>query len=112
MEHTVDLVIVDVTQIEISMITRIILVWFNNDATACFDNIMPPYSVYAYNLIKCHLNSQYYLVAFYNMRNMPSKQQTVSPRKLTVTQKTPQYMDPDRAVQLQLPGGANQFQWH
>ena len=34
-------VIVDVTQVEIAMITRQILVRFNNDATACFDRIMP-----------------------------------------------------------------------
>ena len=34
-------VIVDVTQVEITMITQRILVRFNNDATACFDRIMP-----------------------------------------------------------------------
>ena len=33
--------IVHVTQVEITMITRRILVRFNNDATACFDRIMP-----------------------------------------------------------------------
>ena len=31
----------DVTQVEIAIITRRILVRFNNDATACFDRIMP-----------------------------------------------------------------------
>ena len=36
-----DPVMVDVTQVEIAMITRQILVRFNNDATACFDRIMP-----------------------------------------------------------------------
>ena len=39
--RAVDPVIVDVTQTEISMITRTILVQFNNYATACFDRIMP-----------------------------------------------------------------------
>ena len=37
----IDPVIVDVTQVEIAMITRRILVRFNNNATACFDRIMP-----------------------------------------------------------------------
>ena len=39
--RSIDPVIVDVTQVEIAMITRRILVRFNNDATACFDRIMP-----------------------------------------------------------------------
>ena len=39
--RAVDPVIVDVTQTEISMITQTMLVRFNNDATACFDRIMP-----------------------------------------------------------------------
>ena len=39
--QVVDPVIVDVTQVEIAVITRRILVRFNNDATACFDQIMP-----------------------------------------------------------------------
>ena len=38
--RAIDPVIVDVTQTEISMITRKILVRFNNDATACFDCIL------------------------------------------------------------------------
>ena len=38
--RAIDPVIVDVTQTEISMITRKILVRFNNDATACFDRIL------------------------------------------------------------------------
>ena len=38
---SIDPVIVDVTQVEIAMITRRILVSFNNDATACFDRIIP-----------------------------------------------------------------------
>ena len=39
--RAVDPVIVNVTQTEIAQITRTILVRFNNDATACFDRIMP-----------------------------------------------------------------------
>ena len=39
--RSIDPVIVDVTQVEIAMITRRMLVRFNNDATACFDRIMP-----------------------------------------------------------------------
>ena len=39
--RSIDPVIVDVTQVEIAMITRRILVRFNNDATACFNRIMP-----------------------------------------------------------------------
>ena len=39
--RSIDPVIVDVTQVEIAMITRRILVRFNIDATACFDRIMP-----------------------------------------------------------------------
>ena len=39
--RVVDPVIVDVTKTEILMITQIFLVQFNNDATACFDRIMP-----------------------------------------------------------------------
>ena len=39
--RSIDPVIVDVTQVEIAMITRHILVRFNNNATACFDRIMP-----------------------------------------------------------------------
>ena len=37
----IDPVIVDVTQVEISMVTQTILVQIDNDATACFDQIMP-----------------------------------------------------------------------
>ena len=40
-QRSIDPVIVDVTQVEIAMITRRILVRSNNDATACFDKIMP-----------------------------------------------------------------------
>ena len=39
--RSIDPVIVDVVQVEIVMITRRILVRFNNDATACFNRIMP-----------------------------------------------------------------------
>ena len=35
-----DPVFVDVTQTELSMVLRAILVKFNNDATACFDRIL------------------------------------------------------------------------
>jgi hypothetical protein len=38
--RAIDPVFVDVTQTELSMITRKILVRFNNDATACFDRIL------------------------------------------------------------------------
>ena len=40
-QQSINPVIVDVTQVEIAMITRRILVRFNNDVTACFDKIMP-----------------------------------------------------------------------
>ena len=40
-QRSIDPVIVNVTQVEIAMITCQILVRFNNDATACFDRIMP-----------------------------------------------------------------------
>ena len=39
--RSIDPVIVDVTQVEIAMITQQILVQFNNYATACFNRIMP-----------------------------------------------------------------------
>ena len=39
--RSIDPVIVDVTQVEITMITRWILVRFNNDAPASFDRIIP-----------------------------------------------------------------------
>ena len=39
--RSINLIIVDVTQVEIVMITQRILVRFNNDITACFDRIMP-----------------------------------------------------------------------
>ena len=39
--RSTDPVIVDITQVEIAMITWCILVRFNNDATTCFDCIMP-----------------------------------------------------------------------
>ena len=39
--QSIDPVIMDVTQVEVAMITRRLLVWLNNDATACFDRIMP-----------------------------------------------------------------------
>ena len=39
--RSIDPVIVDVTQVEIVMITRQILVRFNIDSTACFNRIMP-----------------------------------------------------------------------
>ena len=39
--RSIDPIIVDVTQVEITMITRQILVRFNYDATACFNQIMP-----------------------------------------------------------------------
>ena len=39
--RSIDPVIVGVTQVEIAMVTRRILVRFNNDATACFNQIMP-----------------------------------------------------------------------
>jgi hypothetical protein len=38
--RAIDPVFVDVTQTELSMVTRKILVRFNNDATACFDRIL------------------------------------------------------------------------
>ena len=38
--RAIDPVFVDVTQTELSMVTRSILVRFNNDATACFDRIL------------------------------------------------------------------------
>ena len=40
--RSINPVIIDLTQVEIAMITRRILVRFNNDATVCFDRIMPP----------------------------------------------------------------------
>ena len=39
--RSIDSFIADVTQVEIVMITRRILVRFNNNAAACFDRIMP-----------------------------------------------------------------------
>ena len=39
--RSIDPVIVEVTQVEIAMITRRILVRFNNNATACFNRTMP-----------------------------------------------------------------------
>ena len=39
--RSVDPVIVDVTQVKIAMITRRILMRFNNNAIACFDRIVP-----------------------------------------------------------------------
>jgi hypothetical protein len=38
--RAIDPVFVDVTQTELSMIQRNVLVRFNNDATACFDGIL------------------------------------------------------------------------
>ena len=40
-QRSIDPVIVDITQVKIAMITRRILVRFDNDATACFDRIIP-----------------------------------------------------------------------
>ena len=38
--RAIDPVMVDITQVDMAMITRRILIRFNNDATACFDRIM------------------------------------------------------------------------
>ena len=84
-----------------------ILVRFNNDAPACFDRIMPHIFYLYLQFYQIPLEFTALLGDLLLYAKYAIKIANVWSWKLIVTQKTNQYMDPDKAVQHQQLRGTN-----